>query len=136
MACLDTDVLIDLVSHRNAPAGRAAAALRALSENGEWLCTTRVNIAELLVGAHRSADLLTELGRIQRAVGRLTVLDFNATAAFRFAQVLAGLLDRGTPIGDMDVLIASIALCHDEPIVTGNVRHFSAVPGLRVIPYR
>ncbi len=32
----------------------------------------------------------------------------------------------------MDLLIASIALRHDLPLITGNTRHFSRVPGLRV----
>ena len=39
---------------------------------------------------------------------------------------------RGTPIGDADLRIASIALDRDLTVVTGNVRHFKKVPGLAV----
>ena len=39
---------------------------------------------------------------------------------------------RGTPIGDGDLRIASIALDCDLAVVTGNVRHFEKVSGLAI----
>jgi len=36
------------------------------------------------------------------------------------------------PIGEFDALIASIALAHNERVVTRNVKHFSRVRGLEV----
>jgi predicted nucleic acid-binding protein len=35
----------------------------------------------------------------------------------------------------MDLLIATAAILDDAPLVTGNVKDFSRVPGLRVIGY-
>jgi tRNA(fMet)-specific endonuclease VapC len=39
---------------------------------------------------------------------------------------------RGTPIGDVDLRIASIALARGLTVVTANVRHFQLVSGLPV----
>jgi tRNA(fMet)-specific endonuclease VapC len=38
----------------------------------------------------------------------------------------------GKPIGDNDLLIASIALAKDLTLVTANVEEFGRVPGLRL----
>ena len=38
----------------------------------------------------------------------------------------------GRPLEDADLQIAAICLAHDLTLVTGNVRHFERVPGLRV----
>lgn len=62
----------------------------------------------------------------------LPVLPFDASAARRYGEVRAELERRGTPIGDADLRIASIALDRDLTVVTGNVRHFEKVPGLAV----
>jgi predicted nucleic acid-binding protein len=49
---------------------------------------------------------------------------------------LVGQLERqGQVIGDMDALIASVALEQDELLVTRNIAHFQRVPGLRVEGY-
>jgi len=37
----------------------------------------------------------------------------------------------GTPIGNMDLLIACHAVAEQATLVANNVKHFSAVPGLR-----
>jgi len=62
----------------------------------------------------------------------LPVLPFDASAARRYGEVRAELERRGTPIGDADLRIASIALARNLTVVTGNVRHFRKVPGLAV----
>jgi tRNA(fMet)-specific endonuclease VapC len=39
---------------------------------------------------------------------------------------------KGQKIGDMDTFIAATALEEDLIVVTGNVEHFSRIPGLKV----
>jgi predicted nucleic acid-binding protein len=39
---------------------------------------------------------------------------------------------RGSPIGDLDAVIDSIALTHNEPEATSKRRHFERVPWLLV----
>jgi predicted CopG family antitoxin len=44
-------------------------------------------------------------------------------------------MKKGNDIGDFNLLIASIALTHGEPLLTKNAKHFSRVPGLAVETY-
>lgn len=65
-------------------------------------------------------------------VGNIAVIPFEEDAAHRYGELRAALDRRGTPIGDADVRIASIALARGLTVITGNVRHFQMVPGLAV----
>ena len=62
----------------------------------------------------------------------LAVLPFDADAAREYGGLRARLEAEGTPIGNADTQIVSIALAHDLVVVTGNVRHFQRVPELEV----
>lgn len=62
----------------------------------------------------------------------LTILSFDVDAARIYGELRATLEGQGTPIGDADMRIASIALANDLAVVTGNVRHFARVPELIV----
>jgi tRNA(fMet)-specific endonuclease VapC len=60
------------------------------------------------------------------------VLPFDRPAAETYGRLRAELERAGTPLSEPDLRIASIALTHDLTVVTGNVRHFARVSGLRV----
>jgi len=40
---------------------------------------------------------------------------------------------RGTPLDDLDLVLASCALAHNLTLVTNNVRHFRKIESLRVV---
>ena len=50
----------------------------------------------------------------------------------KFGEVRAGLLDRGLPPPDMDLMNAATALVHDLTLVTHNTQDYANVPGLRL----
>lgn len=136
MACLDTSLLID-VSGR---AGRrlrqrARQTLEALLSNGETLTTTRFTVAELWVGVERSRDRDAEIEAVDAILAPLAILDFDESSARVFGRIASRMQRLGTPRGDMDMLIAAVALVHGERIVTRNVKHFAGVPGLAVESY-
>ena len=68
----------------------------------------------------------------QTVTANLPVLPFDADAATEYGALRALLEARGTPIGNADMQIASIALARALTVVTGNVRHFERVPSLPV----
>ncbi len=136
MACLDTTILIDAAGHGGRrPRSRARAKLATLVDAGEVFTTTRFNVAELWVGVERAEERQTEVEAVERMLRPLIVLDFDEVSARVFGRITARLQARGTPRGDMDVLIAAVALVHGERIVTRNTRHFEAIPGLVVESY-
>lgn len=136
MACLDTSVLLDLLGRGGRRRRRQAVTLlRQLTQRGEDLTTTRFTQAELHVGVERSRTADRERRVVQAALADLEILDFDEQAALAFGKLTAHLQQRGTPAGDMDVLIAAVSLVNGQRLVTANARHFSAMPGLVVEGY-
>ena len=62
----------------------------------------------------------------------MTVLSYDVAAARVYGQIRAQLESAGRPLADADLQIAATALVHDLELVTGNVKHFRRVPGLRI----
>jgi predicted nucleic acid-binding protein len=56
VACIDTTLLVDLMRRRSKLRARAFQKLQQLLRRGEFLVTTRLNLAELYVGVERSDD--------------------------------------------------------------------------------
>ncbi len=127
---LDTDTLSGLMRRSPAP----ALLRRVASVPPEDQATSSITLGELLYGAHR----LGERGRAlldkvaATVANNLPVLAFDDRAAREYGRLRADLEQQGTPIGDADMRIASIALVHGLTVVTGNIRHFQRVPGIQV----
>jgi tRNA(fMet)-specific endonuclease VapC len=62
----------------------------------------------------------------------VTVLEVDQTAAWKFGEVRAKLLDQGTPVAAIDLMIAATVLVHGLTVVTHNTQHFSKVAGLNI----
>ncbi len=130
MYLLDTDILSSLL--RRAPSTDLVTRLASIPPEQQF--TSSITLGELVYGAYRLQEragaLLQRLD--ETLLPNLPILPFDASAARRYGEVRAELERRGTPIGDADLRIASIALDRDLTVVTGNVRHFQKVPGLAV----
>jgi len=126
--CLDTDVL-SLFLRTGAP----PAAQRRLAElTAESNFTTAITLAELLYGAvkRRNPSLLRTIE--EYVEGEVSIVEFDEQAARAYAEIRVELEAVGQRLEDADLRIAAICLAHDLTLVTGNVRHFERVPGLRV----
>ena len=88
--------------------------------------------AELLRGALRSQRVELNLQRLEIFFAPLQSIPFDDAAAAHYARIGAELLNRGTPIGPNDLIIAATALTHSATLVTHNTGEFSRVPGLRM----
>jgi predicted nucleic acid-binding protein len=130
MYLLDTDILSNLL--RRAPSTALVTKLASIPPEQQF--TSSITLGELVYGAYRLQEragaLLQRLD--ETLLPNLPILPFDASAARRYGEVRAELERRGTPMGDADLRIASIALTHDLTVVTANVRHFQKVPGLAV----
>jgi tRNA(fMet)-specific endonuclease VapC len=94
--------------------------------------TTTITLGELLYGAaKRESEQLTS--RVRDVVASATsILSFDEGAAEIYGSLRAQLEREGRRLDEPDLRIASIALSRGLTVVTGNVRHFSRVPGLAV----
>ena len=126
---LDTDVLSALVSP-----GCPDRVRRELAEAEGDIYTTAVNWGEIAYGLarHPSGERLREAYET-RVLPALEVLGFDEQCAEVYGRLRAGLEKKGRRLGEADLMIAAIALHYDLPLVSGNTRHFSRVPGLRLV---
>ena len=98
--------------------------------------TTAVNVAEIYYGIFRlevedgTRERLSEFFDGQ-VFPRLTILPFEREDARAYGQLRASLERKGRPRFEPDLQIAAIALTHRLTVVTGNVRHFEGIPGLK-----
>ena len=88
--------------------------------------------AELLTGARKSRDVAKTTTLLNKFFDPFTSFPFDDKAAELYGTHRAFLEKAGTPIGDRDLMIASIALVHDFTVATRNSREFIRVPSLKV----
>lgn len=95
--------------------------------------TSAVVVGELFKGAYRSGDAPRHLRNIEtRVLSALIVLSYDVEVARVYGGIRARLEDAGRPLADADLQIAATAVHHDLELVTGNLRHFRRIPGLRL----
>jgi tRNA(fMet)-specific endonuclease VapC len=122
---LDTDISSYIIKRR--PPSLAER----FEEHAPELCVSAITAAELRFGAEKvNRPKLTKL--VEEFLSRLQILDWTVEVTFHYARARAALESAGTPIGNMDLLIAAHALCEGSTVVTNNVKHFQPVPGLTI----
>ncbi|HMR33584.1 MAG TPA: type II toxin-antitoxin system VapC family toxin [Geminicoccaceae bacterium] len=123
---LDTDICIALMR------GRPEAPRRRFAEIGAAAATSAIVLFELGVGVEKSDRPDFEHKRIGLLFSKLPVLPFEPDDGRAAAKVLAELERIGLRIGAYDTLIAGQAIARGLTVVTGNLREFTRVPGLKV----
>tara|TARA_Y100000294_G_scaffold173665_1_gene190260 strand:+ start:134 stop:547 length:414 start_codon:yes stop_codon:yes gene_type:complete len=129
MYLFDTDTLSQIMQ-RNPP--RRLLARLDLTPR-EYQFTSAINVGELLFGAYRSPNRNAFLQQVESLIfPSFEVLPFELRAADVYARVRATLEREGRPLADADLRIAAVAIVNDLTLVTGNVRHFTRIPDLRI----
>jgi tRNA(fMet)-specific endonuclease VapC len=105
---------------------------RARQEAPSCIAVSSITLAELWYGAARSQRPQRSRVEQDAALAPFRVLDFDAESANHYASLRSSLEKVGKPIGDRDLLIASIALANHLSLVTSNTAEFMRVPGLSV----
>jgi tRNA(fMet)-specific endonuclease VapC len=124
MRILDTDHCIAILRQKLDLSDHVAA--------DEELFITSLTVAELMHGANRSLHREDNLTRLEVLFAALTVLPFDEMAGRRFGYLKAELEEKGEPLDDLDLQIASIALDQNLPLVSNNTKHFKRVKNLKL----
>jgi tRNA(fMet)-specific endonuclease VapC len=125
---MDTSFLLDLLRGKR----NAILELEKIENDGERITTTPISASELFEGAYRSKNSELEVGKVRELLRRVELLEFTSHACEIYGKLANELKSLGRKIGDLDTLIACVALSHNESILTANVNHFRKVPGLIV----
>lgn len=127
LVCLDPSFIVALIRRDR----EAEMKLENCVKGEARLSTTAIAACELFRGVYRSKIREMELKKVRDILAHLEILGFTVEACERYGKLANDLEVAGSPIGDLDAMIAGIALTHNEPIVTSD-KHFEKVPTLIV----
>ena len=129
MFIFDTDVISNVLKKNPSPSLLRRVAGLAPEEQ----FTTSITIGELVFGAFRSQRPQYFLDKLKELViPNIQILSFDEASAYIYGKLRADLEAQGQTIAEPDLRIASIALNHDLILVTGNTKHFSRIPDLKI----
>ena len=86
---------------------------------------------EILSGLNHR-DARQQLSIFQRFVGENNVIPLTTQTIIIAADIYAETRRIGTPVDDLDILIASTAIENDWVLITHNRKHFEKIAGLEI----
>lgn len=129
MYLLDTNTLSEIIKKN--PNKNFSQKLKTLPAAAFFTAT--ICVMELRYGAMKRGNPSDLWPRIeQHVLSKVRILDFSYKEAIKAGELIHQLYSLGHPIGIEDIMIGSIALCHELTVVSGNIRHFQQISGLRV----
>ena len=120
---LDTCICVALLK-------KSLNVIQHLREVGTHNCKiSDITMSELYFGAFKSGKEkhFNDVYEISKLFEK-----FPIQYARKYGEIRWELEKQGLRIGDMDMFIAATALEEDLILVTGNVKHFERVPGLKI----
>lgn len=123
---VDSDVLIELIRMKKIDV------VEKFETHYSDCALSSVTVAELDYGVRKSQKQEQNREQLDRVLQVFRVIDFTYQDAFHAGEIRAELERTGRRIGVHDTLIAAQARSRELTLVTGNVREFERVPGLRV----
>jgi len=109
--------------------GRVVSRMRELAPDDLGIGV--ISVAELWFGASKSRRPEATRREIDAFLEPLEIVPFDLAAADAYASTRRELERAGRPIGERDLLLASIALARGLAVVTHDTSEFGRVPGLR-----
>lgn len=122
---LDTDIASYLIR------GDHPGVTKKFTELYEKCVISSITAAELQYGARkRNNRVLTQ--KVQALCDLIPIISWNEDAATNYAKLRVELESAGTPIGNMDMMIAASALAEEAVLITNNTEHFSRISALNL----
>jgi len=117
---LDTDIASYLIR------GDHPGVTEKFTELYEKCVISSITAAELQYGARkRNNRALTQ--KVQALCNLIPIISWNEDAAGNYAKLRVELETAGTPIGNMDMMIAASAIAEEAVLVTNNTGLFSKI---------
>ncbi|MFN8635967.1 MAG: type II toxin-antitoxin system VapC family toxin [Chloroflexota bacterium] len=124
---IDTDAVADWLNSRP----EAVRLLPTLQLEG--IAISLITYGEVYDGIYYGRDPRAAEQAFLRFLRGVAVLPPNRSIMRRFALLRGDLRRRGLGIGDLDTMIAATALHYDLTLVTRNLRHYTRIPGLKIL---
>ena len=101
-----------------------------ITHQNDIICISVITYTELAYGALNNPSKQLKQ-KLEQFISLVQIIDWTEGCAHQYAKIRQALTAAGTPIGNMDMLIAAAALATDAELVTNNKKHFRLVPGLK-----
>ena len=122
---LDTNICIYIINKR------PASVLDVIrSKHPEDISISSITAAELNYGAERSQNPHQNRIAILEFLMPFSLLDFDQRSASYYGRIRKTLESKGTPIGPMDLLLASQAKAYNLIFITNNIKEFTRINDL------
>ena len=121
---LDTNICIYIINKKPSQVFEKFAQYK-IGEIG----ISNITACELAFGVEKSGSAKNKAALL-KFLAPLEILPFDEKAIWHYAKICHHLQQRGTPIGALDLLIASHALSLDIPLITNNTKEFERIDGL------
>ena len=123
---LDTNMCI--YAQKNIP-----QVITKIKDNFQYgIAISSITLAELEFGVQASANVEKNTIALYKFLSIVEILNFDSNAATEYGKIRADLKKKGTPIGNMDMLISAHAKSENLIVVTHNTREFERVEGIQL----
>ncbi len=107
--------------------------LTGVLEKNQPIFTTIFNEYELWAGACLRGEREEKEAAV--LLSTLKVLQASSKSAEGYGRLYSYFVKKGLQLPETGLMIASVAIENGEPIATRNEKHFSKIPGLKVIKW-
>lgn len=122
---IDTNICIHIINNR-------------IEGSAEWIkavgidniLISSITVAELEYGVAKSSRHEQTQQALYKFLSGFEIIDFDMACAQAYGTLRAALQRKGTPIGNMDMLIGATALARDLTLVTNNIEEFKRIENL------
>lgn len=125
MILLDTDICIYILRGSN-------KVIEERKKYPDQVALSFMTLAELYYGAEKSANPIKNRSLIEQFLLTIDVVNSDNQIMQRFGLLKASLESLSSSLSDADLLIAATAMEKCRLLVTGNLKHFGRIEGLRL----
>jgi tRNA(fMet)-specific endonuclease VapC len=125
MILFDTDVCIEILRGNNKVVKRR-------QEYPGEVSISFMTVAELVYGANISGRPEENRILVEKFLLTVGIIQSDMLILKRFGEIKAGLYKKNMLVPEADIFIAATAIEKAEAIITGNVKHFDRIDGLKI----
>lgn len=125
MILFDTDTCIGILR------GNASVLSRRNLHDDE-IAVSFMTVAELFYGAEKSSDPDKNHRLVEQFLLTVKIINTDLQSMKQFGKIKAEREHQGNLLADADLLIAATSIVHCSLLVTGNIKHYERINGLKL----
>ena len=105
--------------------------IKAAKHDKDEFCISAITYAELMFGLKRNYSQQLDFW-LHEVINKFRMIAFGESSSVIYGDIRTALEKSGSPLDNMDMLIAASALSEGATLVSHNIKHFSKIKGLKV----